>query len=110
MCYDFSIMSYFSDPTLSIEVPASNDPSMVKINLHGHGESAARVAGRLITGNSDETPFLFAGHHMGMARQDVWAMTRGGEPIETHVPAILDHVQSLRAVISDTVVVSPDES
>lgn len=92
------MVEYSREDQIIIQASHSGDGSLAKIRLLGY-PTAAEYATRKLIQTSDETPiedrrFRFAGRHLHMPRQEVWAMSENpNETITVFVPEILDKVK-----------------
>ncbi len=96
-------MELHLDKAIKISTADSRDPSLVKIQLFRNYTVGAKVVRQLIDqSRHPETPepdlFEFAGHHGGMPKQFVWAMSRNGQEASVYLPEIIARVQEALAV------------
>jgi hypothetical protein len=95
-------MEHYQDESIKVSKSDSRDPSLVKIQLFRDYSSGARTVKMLIDtsqrqNNESSEPFEFAGHHAGMPKQFVWAMSRNRQEAAAYLPEIIECVQEALA-------------
>lgn len=98
----------YNDRVMRIAGAESLDPTVLKVELMTNYPVSTAAVRFLIKQSHPEPetdpppPIEFAGQHPGMPAQNIWAISRGGEPATEHLDLVIKSVQAALEQVEQT--------
>lgn len=83
-----------------MRITAGSAADIARVSFFGNtGDEMVRLLLEREENPENPAPYTYAGRHMGMPRQDVWAITRDGSSIEPHIPNVVCDAQEAIEIV-----------